>query len=162
MHADSPLKLLPLQASAMRHDRVTSVLLFLFGIFVCVQASHLETGHVHNPGPGFIPLLAGALLGGLSLVIFLQSFLRKEKISSFGKGWFKGAVVVGSLIIYTLVLEKLGFLITTFIFLLLTLLSFKPRRMRGALLVSLLTVIISYLVLSVWLKVQLPKGILGI
>ena len=146
----------------MRHGRVTSVFLFAFGIFVCVQASRLEMGHLHNPGPGFIPLLAGVLLGGLSLVIFLQSFIGKEKISVFGGEWLKGTVVVGSLIIYILVLEKLGFLITTFIFLLVSLLSFKPRKLRDSLLVSLFTVIISYLVLSLWLKVQLPKGILGI
>jgi hypothetical protein len=146
----------------MRHARVTSVFLLVFSIFVCFEATQLEMGHLHNPGPGFIPLLAGCLLGALSLVIFLQSIIGKEKISAFGGGWLKGSVVVGSLIIYILVLEKLGFLITTFIFLLVSLLSFKPRKLRGALLVSLFTVIISYLVLSLWLKVQLPKGILGI
>lgn len=146
----------------MRHDRVTSVFLFAFGIFVCILASRLEMGRLHNPGPGFIPFIAGVLLGCLSLGIYLGSFLRKEKVSSFGGSWMKGVWVVGSLIFYILVLEKLGFLIATFIFLLASLAGFRPRKLFGAFLVSLFTVIISYLVLSVWLKVQLPKGILGI
>ena len=119
-------------------------------------------GHLRDPGKGFIPFLSGILLAGLSLTIFIRSILKKEKESAFGKDWKKGVWVIGSLIIYALVLEKLGFLVTTFIFLILSLLSFQPRKLLSAFLVSLFTVLISYLVFSLWLKVQLPKGILGI
>lgn len=44
----------------MRNDRMTSAFLFAFDIFVCIEASHLEMGYLHNPGPGFIHFLAGS------------------------------------------------------------------------------------------------------
>lgn len=146
----------------MRQDRITSVFLFAIGIFVCIGGYRLGIGTVSAPGSGFMPFLSGILLGCLSSGIFIGSLLKRENISAFGGGWIKGAVVIGSLFLYIFVLEELGFLITTFLFLLLSLLSFKPRKLLSAFVVSLFTVIISYLVLYIWLKVQLPKGILGI
>ena len=143
---------------------MTSIFLLVFAVLFCIKSYQLGLGHLRDPGTGFIPFLSGVLLGCLSLSIFIKSMVIREKHSAFGGGWMKGAWVIGSLILYALVLEKLGFLVTTFIFLILilSLLSFQPRKLLSAFLVSLFTVLISYLVFSLWLKVQLPKGILGI
>lgn len=99
---------------------------------------------------------------GLSLAIFVGSIMKDQRSIDLGRGWRKGLWVVASLLAYIFVLEKLGFLVTTFLFLIVTLLGFKPRKFVSSLLVAFFTVVISYLVFSVWLKVQLPKGILGI
>ena len=146
----------------MRSDRITSFFLQAFALFFCVLSYRLGMGSLRDPGPGFIPFFSGILLAGLSLAIFMRSVIRKEEASSFGKGWKKGLWVTGSLLIYVLILESMGFIVTTFFFLMLSTLSFQPRRWTGAFLLSLLTVIISYLIFSVWLKVQLPIGLLGI
>jgi len=146
----------------MRSDRISSVFLMGFGIFFCYQSLRLGLGHVRDPGPGSIPFLSGAVLVGLSLCIFIRSIAKDQRSAGIGEGWQKGLWVVGSLLAYTFVLETLGFLVTTFLFLMLTLTSDKPRKLLSALLVAFLTVAISYLVFSLWLKVQLPKGILGI
>jgi len=146
----------------MQNDRMTSIFLFVFAILFCIKSYQFGLGHLRDPGTGFIPFFSGVLLGCLSLSIFIKSMVIREKRSAFGGGWMKGAWVIGSLILYVLVLEKLGFLVTTFIFLILSLLSFQPSKFLSAFLVSLFTVLVSYLVFSLWLKVQLPKGILGI
>ena len=146
----------------MRSDRISSVFLMGFGIFFCYQSLRLGLGHVRDPGPGLIPFLSGMVLVGLSLCICIISIIKDQRSAGIGKGWQKGLWLVGSLLVYTFVLETLGFLVTTFLFLMVTLTSSKPRKLFGAFLVAFLTVTISYVVFSLWLKVQLPKGILGI
>ena len=146
----------------MRNDQVISIFLLAFAAFFCKESFHLGMGNLHNPGAGFIPFLSGILLGCLSIGIFIKGTLEKKVNPGFGKEWKKGLWVLGSLAFYYLFLERLGFLISTLIFLILSLLSFRPRNVINILLVSFITVIISYLVFGLWLKVQLPKGFLGI
>ena len=52
--------------------------------------------------------------------------------------------------------------ISFLLFLILTMVSFNPKKWVSAFVISLFTVIISYLVFSAWLKVQLPIGPFGI
>jgi hypothetical protein len=64
-------------------------------------------------------------------------------------------------VIYILALNQLGFLISTFL-----LLSFLFRvkatyRLVNVIIMSLLITAASFFLFEVWLKVQLPKGILG-
>ncbi|OGQ85100.1 MAG: hypothetical protein A3G40_01920 [Deltaproteobacteria bacterium RIFCSPLOWO2_12_FULL_57_22] len=143
-------------------DQVTSLFLLAFAIFFSIESLRLGMGTLREPGAGFIPFISSVLLGCLSICIFIIATLKKKASPGFGKDWKKGLWVLGGLLIYDLLLERLGFLISTFLFMILALLSFPPRRLASILLVSSLTVIISYLIFGVWLKVQLPKGILGI
>jgi putative tricarboxylic transport membrane protein len=146
----------------MRHNRATSLFLLAFALFFSFESYQLGMGTLRDPGRGFIPFMAGILLAALAIGILAQSVANKEQPSSFGKGWRKGCWVIGSLLVYVLVLEKLGFMITTFVFLILSMLSFERRRWASAIVISLFTIIISYLVFSAWLKVQLPIGPFGI
>ena len=61
---------------------------------------------------------------------------------------------------YILVLEPLGFLVTTFVSLLLLFKLSEPRKWVTPVLLSGVTAVLSYLVFSVWLQCQLPKGVL--
>ena len=146
----------------MLYGAFTSLFLLAFAILYCAESLRLGMGSIHNPGPGFIPFFSGCLLGLLSIAIFLHGRSTKEAAAGFGKSSKRGLWILGSLLLYVVFLDRLGFLITTFLFLILSLLSFQPRRWTGILLISSITVIISYLVFGAWLKVQLPKGILGI
>ena len=146
----------------MLYGAFTSLFLLAFAILYCAESLRLGMGSIHNPGPGFIPFFSGCLLGLLSIAIFIHGRFTKEGTAGFGKSSKKGLWILGSLLLYVVFLDRLGFLITTFLFLILSLLSFQPRRWTGILLISSITVIVSYLVFGAWLKVQLPKGILGI
>jgi len=75
-------------------------------------------GSFANPGPGFLPLSVGIIMFLLSLILFIQSFLRREE---GGRAVLvKGAtarvlLILASLIVYGLLLESLGFILTTFL-----------------------------------------------
>ena len=146
----------------MRHDELTSLFLLVVAVFYSLESFRLGMGTIHNPGPGFIPFFSGCLLGLLSIAIFINGRRAKAGAGGVELRSRRGFWILGNLLLYALCLERLGFLITTFLFLVLSLMSFRPRRWSGIFLVSSVTVVISYLVFGVWLKVPLPKGFLGI
>jgi len=121
-------------------------------------------GNFANPGPGFLPLSVGILMFLLSLILFVQSFLRKEEGEK--TGLVKGAtprvlLILASLIVYGVLLESLGFILMTFLLMGFLLLAIGSQRIILTLLISLFSSIGCYAVFQLWLEVQLPKGIFG-
>ena len=127
-------------------------------------SSKFPFGSFANPGPGFLPLSVGILMFLLSLILFVQSFL-KEK----GEGrtlWSKGStarvlLILASLIVYGVLLESLGFILMTFLLMGFLLLAIGSQRIILAFFISLFSSIGCYAVFQLWLEVQLPKGIFG-
>jgi len=121
-------------------------------------------GSFANPGPGFLPLSVGIIMLLLSIVLFVQSYLKREEEEK--AALMKGATVrvlliLASLIIYGLLLESLGFILTTFLLMGFLLLAIGSQRIILAILISLFSSIGCYAVFQLWLEVQLPKGIFG-
>ena len=71
-------------------------------------------------------------------------------------------IVLFVLFMYSLSLVYLGFLITTFLFMILLLKFLEPQRWTTTLMIAFLTSISAYLLFEIFLKVQLPKGVFGI
>ena len=67
-----------------------------------------------------------------------------------------------ALFTYVLVLKYLGFVLTTFLFMVFLLRFIEPQRWIVVFTAAILTSGIAYLIFNLWLKVQLPRGILGI
>ena len=63
---------------------------------------------------------------------------------------------------YVLLVKTLGFLICTALFTGFLLRAVVPQRWGTVFAVALITALVSYGIFQVWLKAQLPSGILGI
>ena len=92
--------------------------------------------------------------------------LKKEKGGRIGElwtgtTWKKVVLVSASLLIYALVLTRLGFLIATFGLMALLYGILGRTRLWIRIIAALVTVLVAYAVFRVWLDVQLPKGLLG-
>jgi putative tricarboxylic transport membrane protein len=150
-----------------RYDQMSSLVWLAFAIYICIESSRLSFGSFHNPGPGFLPLLIGLILGILSLLVFLLSRLSKEteKIDQpwYPKErWKKLIWVLIALFAYAVCLEILGFLISTFLLLVfLFRAGIETQKWMWAIGGSAIASLSSYAVFELWLKTQLPKGILG-
>lgn len=83
-----------------------------------------------------------------------------QKKSILGPLWFKSFVLLATLVGYALLLEYLGFLICTFLFMFILLKSMEAYGWKLILGISLSTAIASYLIFYLLLKTQLPMGIL--
>ena len=127
-------------------------------------SSKLPFGGFATPGAGFLPFSVGVLMFLLSLILFIQSFSKGEE----GRKalWAKGGtgrvlLILLSLVLYGLILEKLGFILTTFLLMGFLLLAIGKVRRSVVVLLSLISSLGCYGVFQVWLNVQLPKGIFG-
>ena len=152
----------------MNKDRDIFLTFFWIGLslFVMMSAYHLELGNFQDPGPGLMPFLTGAVLLLLSSAILAASFLRSrsrsdsERMKDSGRiSFWKVGSVFGSLVIYALILEKIGYLVATSLLLIFLFKVAGSRRWRTVLLSSILTVVITYLFFTSF-GLRFPKGIL--
>jgi putative tricarboxylic transport membrane protein len=146
-----------------RLDLISGIVWFILSILAVTESYRLRLGSLEKPGSGFLPFVAASVLGLLSLLILLQSLpvreeLRKGDHWPNSKGWPKAAVVLIALLGYTLSVEKLGFIITTFILILFLLKTIEPQPWLKAILFSFSGSFLSYLLFCTWLKVPLPSG----
>jgi putative tricarboxylic transport membrane protein len=148
-----------------RHDRYTSLIWGVFGLYVAFEGWRLQLGTVHQPKSGFIVFWAGMILFGLSMILFLKAVLTKNGEAAKplwkGRDWPKGAKVMAALFAYALVFRLAGFLISTFFLLLFLLKGLEPQRWRVAVVITVVTIALCYLVFVVLLESQFPAGLLG-
>jgi putative tricarboxylic transport membrane protein len=143
---------------------VSSALFWIaLGILVCYGATRLGLGSVTEPGSGFIFFWSGLILVILSLMALAESLRSTEEIvqETGEMNWVKIALVLLSLVLYAFFLERLGFVVSTFV-----LLSFLLGLIEGTNWVRSFglagaAALGSFAIFELWLKIRLPKGIFG-
>jgi putative tricarboxylic transport membrane protein len=144
----------------------SSIFLLIFSLVACLDAYKLLLGKPGAPGPGLYPFLMGGILFGLACLYFFRTLRawQKEKEIDLWRGlrWGKVVLVLALLLSYAVFLEKVGFLLCTF-FLLMFLFRWVDRQrwywVYGG---SLGITVLCYVIFKIWLKIQLPVGLLRI
>jgi putative tricarboxylic transport membrane protein len=144
----------------MPRDLVSGLFWLAVAIFAAVQGLSLKLGSLDRPGPGFFPFWGGVVLGVLSVVLIVRGFRRAGPSPPIRPESWKPVVVVGALLAYLLLLEPLGFVAVTFLFLLIL---FRLERRGWAVSAASAAVgtLASYALFQVWLRTQLPIGPFG-
>lgn len=145
-------------------DRISAIFFFFFSIYICYESLHLGFGYWRKPGAGFFPLWGGASLGVLSLFILFQSLKQKanDEESEEQASWRGIILCVISLVVYILFLERLGFIPTSFVFVLFYIKVIERKGWITAILTALAMAMASYGLFEICLQSQLPKGILEV
>jgi putative tricarboxylic transport membrane protein len=142
-----------------------SLFWLLFSLITCVEAYRLKLGSINKPGAGFFPFGAGFVMLILSVAALLQSTKKKkdlEKTTRQGSfRWWNILVILIAVAAYAFSLEKIGFLINTFLFICLLLKVVEPQSWKTAILGGLITTIAANLIFNVIFRAQIPSGILG-
>jgi hypothetical protein len=125
---------------------------------VCIGGLKLGFGSFQQPQAGFMPFLAGLLLGFLALLDLASGFMDRwtEEIN-----WGKLILTMGLLFVYTFLSSTLGFIIGTILLFLYLFRMMEPRPWWIVLLASLTTTGLFYLVFQIGLESQLPRGFWG-
>jgi len=144
----------------MSRDLVSGVFWPAVAISAAVQGLAVKLGSLHHPGPGFFPFWGGVVLGLLSVVLIVGSFRRGAVGSRLRPESSKPLVVIGALLAYLLLLESLGFVAVTFLFLLL-LFRLERRSWTFSAVSAGAGAFASYVMFQLWLKTQLPTGPFG-
>jgi uncharacterized membrane protein len=142
------------------------------GIGICLYAYTMDLGTFRDPGVGFVAFAAGIFLivVGILLAASSRKTTRKSPEESAQRNPISGSLMqtrvfkitytIALLIIYGLLLDYLGYVLTTFAVMFGL---FFDRSRRNPVAVPLgaafLTTGITYLVFEVWFQSQLPHGI---
>jgi len=154
-----------MERTSDQYDRISGVFFLAVGVFFAAYARTVDVGTWSEPGPGFLPLLAGICMTVMATALFLKSFRRKgSPVPPFfpkADSWKRVLATVASLAGYALALQYLGFMLTTFLFVGFLVKFIFPQTWTRALIVATLTAAASRLLFVDFLKTQLPKGFLG-
>lgn len=148
-----------------KSDRISGIFWLIFSVFVTIESYRLGLGTLHHPGPGFLFFWAAIVLGIMSLIIFIRAWRNREseeaRIHHFGKLNIKKMILVMiSVLLYALLMEKLGFIPITFLLFIFLLGVVERKKWFFTISTSVLVTALTYLIFEIWLKSQLPKGFL--
>jgi putative tricarboxylic transport membrane protein len=139
----------------------TSLFLMVLSGAVIGEAFELEIGTPGSPGSGFMIFGTAMVLGILALHLFIKSLLsekrRPEKAPEKTHRW-RVVFVIGANIVYILILQPVGYLLGTFLLMSFLFQVSEEGKWFSSLWGAALTSLVSYLVFSRLLGLNLPRG----
>lgn len=149
-----------------RLEIAAAAALALLSGYILLAASRLNLGSVRVPQTGFFPRVLAVLLVLLAVIELVRALRQGPSAAAPGKieieGWFRIGATLTIMAGFALILERLGFLLATFLLMVLLLRAIEAPRWPKAIVVALLASLISYGLFAWLLGVPLPAGILGI
>ena len=147
----------------MNRDRLVALCCAVIGLVIMVGAKRLGLGNFKSPDAGLFPFLIGLIILILSIILFAGTCLKsgkdKEVSQFFGPRWKNLLLLLGFLILYALGLGKLGFVVTTLLFMIVVLKAIEPQKWSVVLAVAIASTSFCYVLFVLWIKVEFPKGI---
>jgi len=149
-----------------RSYQITGILVLLLAAFIAVEALALRYYTPLGPGPGFFSFWLALILAGLAVIVIVQAtFGRPEPMPddffTDRTGYLRIGAVVLALVVTIYALEPVGFSLTMFAVCAFLLHALGRQGVVVTLLVSLACSVGAYHVFDHWLKVPLPRGVLG-
>jgi hypothetical protein len=147
-------------------DRMSGIFWFIFAVIVIIESHRLGLGVLRRPGPGFLFFWAGIFLAIMSLIIAIRAWAGRkpggDPESIFGgKNVSKIALVLASVFLYALFMERLGFLPVTLLLFLFLLGAMERKGFVFTILTSIAVTIAAYVIFEILLQSQLPRGLLS-
>ena len=145
----------------MKQERIAAMITVLGGIAIIHYAWYgLGVGEVHVPGPGFLPFLVG---GGLVILgVVWAGLAGRSSKDEAGAGaekrrWQRALLSFALMLAYAWTIERLGYLTSTFLFMLAWQKLIERERWAKTSLIALLGTASIYALFVYFLKVPLPK-----
>lgn len=146
-----------------RLETTAGALMLAVGVAVLVGAWDFPFLLKGVPGPGFLPFLIslGIIASGVVLVIRANKQPARANVTWPPlSGWARVALMLATMAASFWLLEALGFLVVTAVFMAVMVYCLGERSWRILGTVPVLSALGLYLVFAVWLRVPLPKGII--
>ncbi len=143
----------------LKADRWTGLFFILLSAYVCGESVRLGLGNVHNPGPGFLSFWVGLILGLMAFVLVGTSWLKRTGMAEGSSNWTSALLVILSLFGFLCVLNTLGFILSTFLFMTFILKIVERKTCGFTLGAACLAALGAYFIFQILLKAELPQGI---
>jgi len=149
-----------------KYDRISGLFWLFFGIFILVGAQNYSFGTFREPGGGLYPSFLGSLM--IIMAIFLLANSGKAKGEEGppwdrkGGGLRRCLVTLCGLLIIPFLFHLIGFFPTMFLFIMFMMRIILPLPWITALATSVIASVGGYFLFESWLKIQFPRGFLGL
>ena len=151
---------------------ISSIFVTALGFLYSISALTLPAAAMGRPNePKIFPLMLGILLVILGLVLIYQEIKEVKSIETsdskhkinFGTSEKQIALTILNGVIYSLLFNPIGYVISTILFLMAELLIFSGfKTWKKSLLVAVIFSVTAYLIFDVLLGIYLPKSPLGL
>lgn len=135
-------------------DIIGGLLLTATGLFAVIYAQTYSFGSLSRMGPGYFPVVLGAVLAVLGLLVAIPAWFR------VGTGpvvkWKTFTIVIGSVVIFAATLKVLGLILCTALAVLIASLADDEITWKGRLILAVAVSTITYLVFIFALSMVLP------
>lgn len=143
-------------------DRLAGAALVLLAVVTAWETRRLPLGTLHNPGPGYMPMLLAVILGVLGLVVILRG---RGSPPLAALRWLEArhaAAILLGCAFAAFALERLGYRLTVIVLLVFLLGAMERKRLAVVAAVALGLSFGSFFLFSNLLRVPLPRGPWGL
>jgi hypothetical protein len=148
-------------------DTLSSIFWLIISVYITIHSTEYNLGTLRNPGPGFFFFWGGIVLAIFStLALVLALTTHRTPIESHEMGfknvnWTKIILTLISIIIYGITIERLGYLISTFLLVGFLLFTIEAKKWYVVILVASASSFLSFALFRLLLGTYLPTGIFG-
>jgi hypothetical protein len=139
-------------------DFWSGVMFIAIGIFFGVGAGNYSLGTSARPGPGYFPLMLSVLMAILGAIVLFKSLTIEteggDKVGPFA--WRPLLIVVASIIVFGLLLPRLGLFATVPILIVMVSWATTEFTWLGTIINAAVLTVFSWLVFVVGLKLTIP------
>lgn len=141
-----------------KFDRLAAIIFLITGITFMIESRNIATtAYGSVVGPNVFPFILGCALSLLSCRLFYETFSYKEKEKEAVQYNYKQFfIILVSAILYALLLEKIGFMISSFLFLIVSIQTMERGNWIKSISISLGYSVIIYVIFVEVLKGTLP------
>ena len=136
-------------------DFYSGLLFIAFGVGAIVIGSNYALGTAARMGPGYFPRMLGILLIVLGGALALRA-LRVQGSPLPGWKWRPTLIVLGSVVLFGVIVNRVGLVLSTIILILLSSAASTEFRPKEAVISGVLLAGLTVAVFVIGLKLQLP------
>ena len=146
---------------------ITGFILLVLSGLVIWKALEMPPSATFGPGAGFLPFWLGVLLAVLSTILVGSAVASQttgeesEPVFPGKKALFAISLVLVGLAVYIVLIDVLGYVLDTFLFVLFLVKVVEREKWRLALAVSVCATVALFTVFQVLLKITLPSNMFG-
>jgi len=147
----------------IKAQRIVGSLFTVLGIYVTLYSFiNLGVGTMRKPGPGFFTLICGSGILILSVLWVIIEWKSKDDTPLFEKGaWISPLIGIGITLIYALLMEPLGYILSTAVFIVLWQVIIAKAKILTIIVFAVIGSVSMYVLFKVLLGVPVSGGFFG-
>ncbi len=149
-------------------DLITGIVLLVLSGYVIQEAWQMPASATFAPGSGFLPFWLGVVLAVFATILCVSAW-RHQTTEKDGKPIFPGkqallaiTLVLVGLAGYIFLIEVLGYLVDTFLFIVFLMKVVEREKWLLTLMVAVVTTTALFLTFQLLLQIKLPSSMCGL